>query len=161
MLLLKRNYCLHCHWNNVAAFCRNKCNVNTAMIGRSRIVFATYKMQYLCSHDYVFWNHAEVFLLSRKYLFNRSFRQFCGAFASRLHSSGPEDSQWMLYVAKRFYYVLSKTKTSYTDVMSQFFFSVVSNQSTWVLYELMCWLSLVVRCPPARKSLSWIQSTVD
>ena len=40
------------------------------------------------------------------------------------------------------------------------FFSVINNQSTWVLYELMCWLSLVVRSPPAR-SLSWIQSTVD
>ena len=39
-----------------------------------------------------------------------------------------------------------------------FFFSVISNQSTWVLYELMCWLSLVVRSPPARRSLSWIQS---
>ena len=39
--------------------------------------------------------------------------------------------------------------------------SVISNQSTWVLYELMCWLSLVVRSPPARRSLSWIQSTVD
>ena len=25
----------------------------------------------------------------------------------------------------------------------------------------MCWLSLVVRSPPARRSLSWIQSTVD
>ena len=35
------------------------------------------------------------------------------------------------------------------------FFSVINNQSTWVLYELMCWLSLVVRSPPAR-SLSWI-----
>ena len=39
--------------------------------------------------------------------------------------------------------------------------SEISNQSTWVLYELMCWLSLVVRSPPARRSLSWIQSTVD
>ena len=38
--------------------------------------------------------------------------------------------------------------------------SVISNQSTWVLYELMCWLSLVVWSPPAR-SLSWIHSTVD
>ena len=26
-----------------------------------------------------------------------------------------------------------------------------------MLYELMCWLSLVVRSPPARRSLSWIQ----
>ena len=46
----------------------------------------------------------------------------------------------------------------------QDFFSlcpVISSQSTWVLYELMCWLSLVVRSPPARRSLSWIQSTVD
>ena len=43
----------------------------------------------------------------------------------------------------------------------EFFFPVISNQSTWVLYELMCWLSLVVRSPPARRSLSWIQSTVD
>ena len=42
-----------------------------------------------------------------------------------------------------------------------FFYSVISNQSTWVLYELMCWLSVVVRSPPARRSLSWIQSTVD
>ena len=33
------------------------------------------------------------------------------------------------------------------------FFPVISNQSTWVLYELMCWLSLVVRSPPARRSL--------
>ena len=39
--------------------------------------------------------------------------------------------------------------------------SVISNQNTWVLYELMCWLSLVVRSPPARRSLSWVQSTVD
>ena len=38
---------------------------------------------------------------------------------------------------------------------------IISNQSTSVLYELMCWLSLVVRSPPARRSLSWIQSTVD
>ena len=42
-----------------------------------------------------------------------------------------------------------------------FFPPVISNQSTWVLYELMCWLSVVVRSPPARRSLSWIQSTVD
>ena len=42
-----------------------------------------------------------------------------------------------------------------------FFSSVMSNQSIWVLCELMCWLSLVVRSPPARRSLSWIQSTVD
>ena len=47
----------------------------------------------------------------------------------------------------------------YTSIF--FFSSVISNQSTWVLYELMCWLSLVVRSPPARRSLSWIQSTVD
>jgi len=40
------------------------------------------------------------------------------------------------------------------------FSSVISNQSTWVLYELMCWLSLVVRSSPAR-SLSWILSTFD
>ena len=39
--------------------------------------------------------------------------------------------------------------------------AIISNQSTWVLYELMCWLSVVVRSPPARRSLSWIQSTVD
>ena len=31
--------------------------------------------------------------------------------------------------------------------------STISNQSTWVLYELMCWLSLVVRSPPTRRSL--------
>jgi len=42
-----------------------------------------------------------------------------------------------------------------------FFLSVISNQSTWVLYELICWLSLVVRSPTASRSLSWIQSTVD
>jgi len=42
-----------------------------------------------------------------------------------------------------------------------FLSSVISNQSTWVLYELMCWLSLVVRSPPARRFLSWNQSTVD
>ena len=42
-----------------------------------------------------------------------------------------------------------------------FFSSVISTQSTWVLYELMCWLSVVVRSTPARRSLSWIQSTVD
>jgi len=42
-----------------------------------------------------------------------------------------------------------------------FFSSVISNQSTCVLHELMCWLTLVVRSPPARRSLSWIQSTVD
>ena len=46
-------------------------------------------------------------------------------------------------------------------ITSFFFSSVISNQSTWVLYELMCWLSLVVRSLPARRSLSWIQSTVD
>ena len=45
-------------------------------------------------------------------------------------------------------------------LLRNFFFSVISNQSTWDLYELMCWLSLVVRSLPAR-SLSWIQSTVD
>ena len=45
------------------------------------------------------------------------------------------------------------------DFMS--FPSVISNQSTWVLNELMCWLSLVVLSPPARRSLPWIQSTVD
>ena len=44
---------------------------------------------------------------------------------------------------------------------SLFFPSVISNQSTWVLYELMCCLSLVVSSPPARRSLSWIQATVD
>ena len=41
------------------------------------------------------------------------------------------------------------------------FFPVISNQSTWVLYELMCWLSLLVRSPPTRRSLSLIHSTVD
>jgi hypothetical protein len=39
-----------------------------------------------------------------------------------------------------------------------FFFS--SQQSEcWVLYELMCWLAtIVVRSPPARRFLSWVQS---
>ena len=41
------------------------------------------------------------------------------------------------------------------------FFFFRNQQSTWVLYDLMCWLSLVVRSPPARRSLLWIQSTVD
>ena len=39
-----------------------------------------------------------------------------------------------------------------------FFSSVISNQSIRLLYELMCWLSLVLRSPPGRRSLSWIQS---
>ena len=44
-------------------------------------------------------------------------------------------------------------------VTNNFFFSsVISNQSIRLLYELMCWLSVVVRSPPARRSLSWIQS---
>ena len=55
----------------------------------------------------------------------------------------------------------------YTYIAWLFTFPVIfflfSNQQSeyWVLYELMCWLSLVVRFPPARRSLSWIQLTVD
>ena len=49
----------------------------------------------------------------------------------------------------------------HSTVLYFFFPPVISNQSNWILYELMCWLSLVVRSPPARRSLSWIQSTVD
>ena len=44
------------------------------------------------------------------------------------------------------------------SLLSHFLSSVISNQSTCVLYELMCWLSVVVRSPPARRPLSWIQS---
>ena len=42
-----------------------------------------------------------------------------------------------------------------------FLFRNQQSESTWVLYELVCWLSVVVRSPPARRSLSWIHSTVD
>ena len=46
-----------------------------------------------------------------------------------------------------------------TVVVTTFFFSpVISNQSTRLLYQLICWLSFVVTSPPARRSLSWIQS---
>ena len=40
------------------------------------------------------------------------------------------------------------------------FFSLFRNQQSeyQVLYELMCWLSVVVRSPPSRRPLSWIQS---
>ena len=40
------------------------------------------------------------------------------------------------------------------------FFSLFRNQQSeyWVLYELMYRLPLAVRSPPARRSLSWIQS---
>ena len=60
-----------------------------------------------------------------------------------------------------FCHTLSIFSHSYGDwpywLFFYFFSLVISNQSTWVL----CWLSLVVRSPPARRSLSWIQSTVD
>ena len=65
------------------------------------------------------------------------------------------------------WYNFTRRDHFYDDLMSPaaikcfFFSSVIGNQSTWVLYELMCWPSLVVRSPPARRSLSWIQSTVD
>ena len=53
------------------------------------------------------------------------------------------------------------SSANYIEVAAGIFFSsscVISNHSTRLIYELMCWLSLVVRSPPARRSLSWIQS---
>ena len=55
---------------------------------------------------------------------------------------------------------LAASKLDIQQMCVQFFFR--NQQSEYqVLYELMCWLSFVVMSPPARRSLSWIQSTID
>jgi hypothetical protein len=57
------------------------------------------------------------------------------------------------------FYLWPLTDTRKSSASLIIFFLPLNQQSEyWVLYELMCWLTIVVRSPPARRSLLWIQS---